>query len=338
MSIARSATAAVLVIAAAGPAFAARKPPTPARVPPLTADAVGAAVFAPLPEPPAKTASPIVFKAEVLLSRARFSPGVLDGINGDNFRKAVTAYQRANGLDGSGKLDQPTWDKLSADKTAPMQTYEVTKADLRVPFAKRIPAKFEAQSRLKRLAYRNLREMLAERFHLSASALATLNKGARFRKVGEKLAVPDLSTEHGTAKAARVVVDKGDHVVEAFAADNKLLAFYPASIGSEEKPAPSGPFEIRRVVHNPDYTYDPDYAFKGVKARKPFTIAPGPNNPVGAVWMDLSYEGYGLHGTPNPEAIGKTQSHGCVRLTNWDALDLASLVDKGTPVSFQDGP
>ncbi len=135
-----------------------------------------------------------------------------------------------------------------------------------------------------------------------------------------------------------MVVDKPGHDVEAFTADNKLVAFYPASIGSTEKPAPSGDFAIRRIVHNPDYTYDPDYKFKGVKATKPFTIAPGPNNPVGAVWMDLSFEGYGIHGTPDPEAIGKTQSHGCVRLTNWDALDLALLVDKGTPVSFQDKP
>ena len=114
------------------------------------------------------------------------------------------------------------------------------------------------------------------------------------------------------------------------------MASYPASIGSEEKPAPTGQFTIRRVIHNPDYTYNPKYAFKGVKTDKPFKVAPGPNNPVGSVWLDLSYEGYGIHGTPEPELVGKTQSHGCVRLTNWDVEDLASMVVQGTPVEFQD--
>ena len=304
----------------------------------LTAEAVTAAGFAPLPEPPTRTANATVMKAEILLDRARFSPGAIDGIDGDNFRKAITAYQKASGLEASGKLDQPTWDRLSADKAAPLTTYEITAKDIKGPFTKRIPTKFEAQSKLKRLGYRTVREMLGERFHLSQTALAALNGKATFRRRGETLQVPNLAVDHGTAKATRLVVDKADHSVEAFGADGKVLAFYPASIGSTEKPAPSGQFVIRRIARNPDYTYDPAYAFKGVKARKPFTIAPGPNNPVGAVWMDLSFEGYGIHGTPDPEAIGKTQSHGCIRLTNWDALDLASQVDKDTPVSFQDGP
>ena len=191
---------------------------------------------------------------------------------------------------------------------------------------------------LKRLGYRNVREMLAERFHLSSAALSALNPKTRFQRPGEIIQVPNAVTPHGADKVARVVVDKPGRDVQAFSADNKLVAFYPASIGSTEKPAPSGEFQIRRIVRNPDYTYNPAYQFKGVKAEEKFTIAPGPNNPVGAVWIDLSFEGYGIHGTPDPEAIGKTQSHGCVRMTNWDALDLASLVDKGTPVVFQDKP
>lgn len=306
--------------------------------PRLSADAVQTAVFAPLPEPPRKTANPVVFKAEVLLARARFSPGAIDGIDGDNFRKAVGAYQRVNALEASGRLDQPTWTKLTANQAAPLTSYEITKADIRGPYTKRIPTRFEQQSRLRHLGYRNSREMLAERFHLSQTALAALNGSSKFRRVGETIEVPDLKVDHGAVKATHLVVDKTGHDVEAFGADNGLLAFYPASIGSTEKPAPTGQFIIRRIAHNPDYTYDPAYAFKGVKSKKPFTIAPGPNNPVGAVWMDLSYEGYGIHGTPDPEAIGKTQSHGCIRMTNWDALDLASIVDKNTPVSFQDQP
>ena len=115
-----------------------------------------------------------------------------------------------------------------------------------------------------------------------------------------------------------------------------MVAFYPASIGSAEKPAPSGEFAVRRVTKNPDYHCDPKFAFKGVKTNRKLTVAAGPNNPVGAVWIDLSKPSYGIHGTPDPEKIGKTQSHGCIRLTNWDALDLAGMVHKGTVVKFVD--
>jgi lipoprotein-anchoring transpeptidase ErfK/SrfK len=131
-----------------------------------------------------------------------------------------------------------------------------------------------------------------------------------------------------------VVVDKPHHAVLVYDADNRLLAFYPASIGSTEKPAPSGRFIIRSVDYDPTYTYNPAYAFKGQHAQRKVTIRPGPNNPVGLVWIGLSAKGYGIHGTPDPHEIGKTQSHGCVRLTNWDALSLAKLVSKGTPVDF----
>src|SRR3712207_8258259 len=118
--------------------------------------------------------------------------------------------------------------------------------------------------------------------------------------------------------------------------DGKLVAFYPASIGSEEKPAPSGSRKVERVAQNPTYTYNPKYQFKGVKSDKPFTIKAGPNNPVGAVWIDLSIESYGIHGTPEPEKVGKTYSHGCVRLTNWDVRQLAAMVEKGTPVRSEE--
>ena len=110
----------------------------------------------------------------------------------------------------------------------------------------------------------------------------------------------------------------------------------PATIGSTEKPAPSGTFEVRRVAYNPDYHYNPKFAWKGVKAKEPLTIKSGPNNPVGLVWIDLTAPSYGIHGTPEPDKIGKTELHGCIRLTNWDALDLAGMVHKGTVVRFVD--
>jgi lipoprotein-anchoring transpeptidase ErfK/SrfK len=134
----------------------------------------------------------------------------------------------------------------------------------------------------------------------------------------------------------RIEVDKPAKVVRALGRNNEVVAFYPASIGSSEKPAPTGTYAVCRVVRNPIYHYDPKFRFKGVRAHRKLAVAPGPNNPVGLVWIDLSKESYGIHGTPRPEEIGKTQSHGCIRLTNWDALDLAKRVRKGTPLVFLD--
>ncbi len=311
--------------------------PSDPKAPALTVDSVNGATFSVLPEPPAKVPSSTVLKAAILLDRARFSPGAIDGIDGDNFRKAVGAYQKQMGLGASGVLDQATWDKLTgSDGGVVLVTRPVTPADLKGPFAKRIPAKFEAQAKLKRLAYTDVQEELSEQYHVSRGLLIALNKGQSWKGPGRTIVVPQVVADRPAADVARITVDKASHAVEAFAPDGKLVAYYPASIGSDEKPAPSGQFVIRRVIHNPDYTYNPKYAFKGVKATKPFTIAPGPNNPVGSVWLDLSDEGYGIHGTPQPELVGKTQSHGCIRLTNWAVEDLASLVRAGTPVSFED--
>ncbi|MER9009045.1 L,D-transpeptidase [Mesorhizobium sp. M0894] len=191
-------------------------------------------------------------------------------------------------------------------------------------------------ARLSRLGYRNAAEKLAERFHISEPLLQRLNPGIGFRKAGTKLLVPDIDRGDPGAAIAAVEVDKEARVLRALDPSGKALAVYPASIGSDEKPAPSGQAEVKRVVHNPTYHYDPHFAFKGVKTKRPFTIAAGPNNPVGSIWIDLSIESYGIHGTPEPGKIGKTFSHGCIRLTNWDAEDLASMVQKGTKVTFKD--
>jgi lipoprotein-anchoring transpeptidase ErfK/SrfK len=131
-----------------------------------------------------------------------------------------------------------------------------------------------------------------------------------------------------------VVVDKSERSVRVLGPGGSLIAYYPATIGSAEKPAPGGSFEVRSVSYEPTYRYDPRYQFKGQHAREPVTVAPGPNNPVGLVWIGLSAESYGIHGTPAPDKISKTASHGCIRLTNWDALALAQLVRKGTQVDF----
>ena len=322
-------------VAAAASAFCAAATACAAAPPPVSETAVNQAGFTPLPDTSSERIVPEVVKAQVLLDRARFSPGAVDGIDGENFRHALTAYQVQIKLPVSGRLDQATWDKLTAGTPAPLKTVEVTKHEADGPFTEAIPAEFEAQARMSHMGYRDIREALGERYHMSQTLLMALNPGSRL-KAGERIVVADVDGAKPTDAVARIVVDKAGHDVEALAVDGRLIAFYPASIGSTDKPAPTGDFTIHHVDHDPVYTYDPAYHFKGVSAKKPFSIAAGPNNPVGLVWMDLGGDGYGIHGTPDPDTVGKTQSHGCIRMTNWDALDLAAMVKKGTSVSFGD--
>jgi lipoprotein-anchoring transpeptidase ErfK/SrfK len=171
---------------------------------------------------------------------------------------------------------------------------------------------------------------------MSEKLLKSLNAGKALDKAGESITVASVGGETPNQKVAKIEINKPQRLLTAFDKDGAVIAVYPASIGSKEKPAPSGSFKVTSVAQNPTYKYNPEYQFKEVKAKKAFTIKPGPNNPVGAVWINLSLKGYGIHGTPNPSQVSKTESHGCVRLTNWDAKQLATMVDKATPVIFQD--
>jgi lipoprotein-anchoring transpeptidase ErfK/SrfK len=284
-----------------------------------------------------KGVQPGLIKAEVLLDRRHFSPGVIDGTAGDNFRKALAAFQESQQLAASGQLDQPTWAKLTGGSEEPIVVdYMIADADVRGPFTPDIPHKMEDMAKLKSVNYRNPGERLAAKFQMDEKLLKTLNPGKTFSRAGESILVANVKRDEEQRRASRMVVDKRSKTVRAIGPNGELLAVYPATIGSQEKPAPSGSYQVRRVVENPTYHYNPEFKFKGVKSKRPFTIPPGPNNPVGSVWIDLSLDSYGIHGTPDPAKVSKAYSHGCIRLTNWDAEELAKLVKKSTPVDFID--
>jgi lipoprotein-anchoring transpeptidase ErfK/SrfK len=280
-----------------------------------------------------------IIKAQVLLDRAKFSPGEIDGKLGENAQKALSAFAEAKGMVSGKALKAEVWTALAETSKDPVITeYTISERDLKGPFLEKLPAKMEDMKSLKALSYASPREAIAEKFHMSEGLLVTLNSGKRFDRAGEVIFVVNVLNKQAKLTIGRVEVDKSRQTVRAFDPSGALIAFFPATVGSEEKPTPSGNFKVVSTDANPNYRYNPDYKFKGVKSKEAFTIQPGPNNPAGSYWIGLSAEGYGIHGTPNPSKISKSESHGCVRLTNWDVVSLGSNIRKGTPVVFVDEP
>jgi lipoprotein-anchoring transpeptidase ErfK/SrfK len=225
----------------------------------------------------------------------------------------------------------------SAEGEDSLVQVSITAEDIKGPFVKQIPKAMKEKATLEKLSYTSPLEEIGERYHANPKLLEALNPGVKFDEEGQQIWVPNIHSLPPQGQAAKIIADKSTKTVSAYDRDNRLLAQYPATIGSQDKPSPSGETKVARIARDPWYTYDPTRVhFKGVSADEPLKIAPGPRNPVGLVWIALATgEGYGIHGAPDPSEISKVSSHGCVRLTNWDALELASMVKNGTPVEFK---
>lgn len=283
----------------------------------------------------AEGASPLVLKAQILLDRNGASPGVVDGLYGDNVAKAISTFEKVHGLDEDGQLDQEVWSALTKGGGDDVLTeYEITQEDLDYDFAEEIPEDYAEMAEMERLSYTSMEEMLAERFHMDIDLLKAMNEGKDFSKAGTKIVVAKVEGGEPEGDVARIEADKQKRQVRAYDSGGKLVVAYPATIGSAETPSPSGTHKVNAIAADPVYYYRPDENFKQGDNDKPLDIPPGPNNPVGSVWIDLSEPTYGIHGTPEPAEIDKTASHGCVRLTNWDAEELARLVEPGVTVEF----
>ncbi|MDN5513096.1 L,D-transpeptidase [Acinetobacter sp.] len=277
---------------------------------------------------------PVYARAHVMLNNAHASPGAIDGSSGKNTLKAIASFQQINGIQPTGVLTQETWNALIAkqgSKPAFIE-YTLTDADLKGPYAQTIPHDYALQAKMKGLYYTRVTEMLGEKFHMDEDFLKKLNPKATFKKAGEKIIVANIRNEV-PEDIHLIVAHKGAKQLYLFNSRNQMIGSFPATIGSSDTPSPTGTYKVTGVAQNPWYSYSPSNFIQGNNT-KPLSLPPGPNAPVGNIWIGLSKKSFGIHGTPNPSAISKTASHGCIRLTNWDANDLGKKVKSGVTVKF----
>ncbi len=277
---------------------------------------------------PSGQLAPAVLRVQILLDRAHFSPGEIDGRFGSTTRGAVAAFNASRKIDSGTQVSAATWKVLNLDPAPVIVPYTITAEDAAGPFAP-IPVEMADKAKLPALGYETLAEALGERFHVSPALLARLNPGKAL-SAGAVIQVPNVARPPLTKSPGMTVrVSRSEGSVEALDASGAIIARYPATTGSEHDPLPIGNWKINGVGWNPTYNYNPDLFWDAEPSDKKAKLAAGPNSPVGPVWIDLSKPHYGIHGTPVPATIGKTTSHGCIRLTNWDAIELAKVVAPG---------
>jgi len=319
---------AAVLVASSATVFTQAKPvpATPTPAPPTQAKPTTGTT----PAPASKASASAALDMQVRLARAGFSTGEIDGRDGANTKKALAAYMEIH--------------KAAPDATGEtLEDYVLTADDVNGPFVK-IPADMMQKAKLKSLGYTSLMEALGEKFHTAPALLTKLNPGVKFA-AGATIKVPKIDraalagdkappADAAPAEEVTVIVSKSESTVRVYTSTGKLLMYAPVTSGSEHDPLPIGDWAVTTVVRNPPFNYNPDLFWDADPKHAKATIPPGPNGPVGVVWVDLSKEHYGIHGSPEPSKIGHTSSHGCVRLTNWDVLKLAGMVKKGTKVRF----